>query len=739
VRAGRAALAAALTLAGLAALPQASAGAAIAGPALRIDAAHPGAAIDPGVYGASFPTPAFAAAANISLSRWGGNTTTSYDYRSDYWNLGNDWYFENYKAKGSATASLSALDDLVTTAAAAGERAAVTVPVLGWVAKANSDCGFAVSVYGAQQSTDYWRPTCGNGMSTAGTPLAVTRAPSATSLPFGPAEVTGMAQHLAATNPVAPLYYQLDNEPSLWNSTHRDVQPAAVSGTTLFAKSTAAADAILAGDPTARVTGPGDWGWCAYFFFPQDDCKDGADRTAHGGIDLGAAYLQAFAEHDALVGHRTLSVLDEHFYPQGAGIALSAGAGDAATQALRLRSTRALWDPTYADESWIATTGDTAHENVMLIARMKAWVHDYYPGTGLAIGEYNFGALDTMNGALAQADVLGILGREGVRWAALWGPPDTATAPGTFAFRMFRNLDGRGAGFGSTSLPATSADQSTLAVYAATRPDGTLTAVVVNKSAAALTSPVTIDGATLGQSGTRYQYSAAAPTAILTSAFDTSTLGAVTFPASSITTLVLPKVLPGPNLTLRTSSSAVTYPGTATLTVRLTDGSTPVAGASVGFDARVRGTSTWHALTSRTTAADGSATLAVRPSQHMEYSARDLRTLAPGGPHAADTAAVTVLSRRVTTFVLSSRSLRLRSATAAHGRATPSAARLVVTVQRLVKGTWRTYATGRVLAAGTWSLTLRPTARGSYVLRAVVAADATHLAAVSAARTLTVR
>jgi hypothetical protein len=56
-----------------------------------------------------------------------------------------------------------------------------------------------------------------------------------------------------------------------------------------------------------------------------------------------------------------------------------------------------------------------------------------------------------------------------------------------------------------------------------------------------------------------------------------------------------------------------------------------------------------------------------------------------------------------------------------------------------VKGTWRTYATGRVLAAGTWSLTLRPTARGSYVLRAVVAADATHLAAVSAARTLTVR
>jgi hypothetical protein len=735
------ALAGVVTLALATALPQAEAGAAAAGPALMIDAVHPGSAIDPGVYGASFPTPAFAAAANISLSRWGGNTTTSYDYRSDYWNLGNDWYFENYKAKDSATASPTALDDLVTTAAAAGERAAVTVPVLGWVAKANSDCGFPVSVYGAQQSTDYWRPACGNGSNGSGNELAVTRAPSAASLPFGPSEVTGMAAHLAATNPsgAAPLYYQLDNEPSLWNSTHRDVQPAAVSGTSLFAKSTAAADAILAGDPTAVVTGPGDWGWCAYFFFPQDNCSAGADRATHGGIDLGAAYLKAFHDHDVSVGHRTLSVLDEHFYPQGQGIALTTGAGDAATQALRLRSTRALWDPTYADESWIATTGDTAHENVMLIPRMRAWVDAAYPGTDLAIGEYNFGALDTMNGALAQADVLGILGREGVRWAALWGPPETATAPGTFAFRMFRNLDGHGAGFGTTSLPATSADQGKLAVYAATRPDGTLTAVVVNKSTTALTSPVTIAGVTLAQAGTRYQYSATSPSAIVTSSFDTATLGAVTFPASSITTLVLPKALPGPDLTLRTSSASLTYPGTATLTARLTDTGAPIAGARVGFYARARGTTTWYAVTSRTTAADGRATLVVRPTRHTEYSARDLRTLAPGDPHAASTAGVSVLSRRMTTYALGRSSIRLHATTVVSGRAAPSAARLVVTVQRLVGGAWRTYAHGHVLSTSAWSVTLHPTARGTYVLRAVVAGDSTHLAAVSAARTLTVR
>ena len=37
-----------------------------------------------------------------------------------------------------------------------------------------------------------------------------------------------------------------------------------------------------------------------------------------------------------------------------------------------------------------------------------------------------------MNGALAQADVLGIFGREGLDMALLWEPP-TLTQPGAYA------------------------------------------------------------------------------------------------------------------------------------------------------------------------------------------------------------------------------------------------------------------------------------------------------------------
>ena len=118
-------------------------------------------------------------------------------------------------------------------------------------------------------------------------------------------------------------------------------------------------------------------------------------------------YLHQLRAWQAKHGKRLLDVLDEHYYPQADGVSL-APAGDAATQALRLRTTRSLWDPTYIDESWISDTapGGVA---VALIPRLRGWVAAEYPGTRLGISEYDFGGLESLNGALAQADVLGHL------------------------------------------------------------------------------------------------------------------------------------------------------------------------------------------------------------------------------------------------------------------------------------------------------------------------------------------
>ena len=243
-------------------------------------------------------------------------------------------------------------------------------------------------------------------------------------------------------------------------------------------------------------------------------------------------YLQQMAAYEQQHGVRVLDYLDEHFYPPGVALA---GAGGADLQALRLRSTRLLWDATYAEESWIA-------EPVYMIPRMRGWIAADYPGTRTAVTEYNWGALDHINGALAQADVLGIFGREGLDLATLWGPPSSGE-PGAFAFRMYRNVDGAGSGFGETSVHAASSDQGRLSAYAARRAgDGALTVVVINKTGGGLTSAVSLAGFAPAGSVQVRRYSAADLGAIVRAADLPQPNGSLvtTFPAGSITLLVIP-------------------------------------------------------------------------------------------------------------------------------------------------------------------------------------------------------
>jgi hypothetical protein len=200
-------------------------------------------------------------------------------------------------------------------------------------------------------------------------------------------------------------------------------------------------------------------------------------------------------------GVRILDYLDLHIYPQVNGV-YSGSLGNANVQAARLRSTRQLWDPTYVHEGWI-------NEPVYLIPRMKQWIADNYPGTKTAITEYSWGAMGYLNGALAQADILGIFGREGLDLATLWDPPE-ADQPGAYAFRLYRNYDGAGHGFGNTSVQALSTDQEKLAIYAAQRSeDNAVTVMVINKTADDLTTTVDLAGFIPASAAAVYRYSAA--------------------------------------------------------------------------------------------------------------------------------------------------------------------------------------------------------------------------------------
>jgi hypothetical protein len=533
------------------------------GPALSINAEADQHAISPLIYGMNFADAGLAQDVRLPVDRWGGNSTTRYNWQNDMSNHASDWFFENIPSDNPDSSHLpdgSAADRFVDQNRDTGTETLMTIPLIGWTPAARKDnhpydCGFKISKYGTQQATDaVYDPDCGNGVRTNGTPITGND-PIDTSVAIGPTFVQDWVRHLIGRYGTAAQggvkFYNLDNEPGLWNETHRDVHPARPTYDELTDLGKQYAAAVKEIDPGALMLGPVQDGWTRYFYSSYGTYPDVAaqqDRAAHDGKPFVDWYLQQMAAYENTNHTRALDYFDLHFYPQS--FHYSDPVGDASAQALRLRSTRALWDPSYVDESWIPSTGEATAVNgvgvdgaVQLIPRMRDWVAKNYPGTKLAISEYNWGALDSMNGALAQADLLGIFGREGLDLATLWEPP-VPTDPGAFAFRMYRNYDGQGAAFGDTSVRASSADQGQLAVYAAQRSgDGALTLLIINKSAASLTSQISLAGFTSSGPAQVYRYSAANVQQIVKQADQSVDSGfSATFPAASITLMVLPKL-----------------------------------------------------------------------------------------------------------------------------------------------------------------------------------------------------
>ncbi len=83
---------------------------------------------------------------------------------------------------------------------------------------------------------------------------------------------------------------------------------------------------------------------------------------------------------------------------------------------------------------------------------------------------------------MAAAEVLGIFGREGVDLATYWAAP-TPGSPVYWAFRMFRNYDGEGRGFGDQYIEAESSRPDSVSAFASIATDaGQLRLLLINKS-----------------------------------------------------------------------------------------------------------------------------------------------------------------------------------------------------------------------------------------------------------------
>jgi hypothetical protein len=464
--------------------------------------------ISPYIYGIAL-TEGEWGALGATVRRWGGNQSSRYNWQNDFMNHGQDWYFENFKGPSYS--------DFLNNSSARGALAALTVPTLGWVAKDATSYSFPVSVFGAQKQTDPYRPDEGNGTKPSGVDL-VPGPPTRTSVAAPPAWVEQWVKAIVDGDTKAgqkTIYeYILDNEPMIWSHTHRDVRPDPLGYDELLQRTIDYASAVRRADPGAIIAGPAEWGWSNYTLSGKDLASPlgvHVDRIAHGNVPLDAWYLQKLRDYEQKTGVRLLDVFDLHYYPQEANV-YGGGTGgvDRATQLLRLRSTRSLWDDTYVDESWI-------HDTVRLLPRMKELVEKNYPGRGISIGEWNFGGEMDITGALATAEALGRFAQFGVTSAFYWLRPPQGS-PSFFGFRAYRNFDDRGGRFLDWYVPTTPVQGASF--FASRDVDGKhLVIVAINFSPdTVLTAAVDVSSCGAVESAQAYTYGSGSRTFAATSA-----------------------------------------------------------------------------------------------------------------------------------------------------------------------------------------------------------------------------
>jgi uncharacterized protein (TIGR03437 family) len=437
----------------------------------------------------------------VTTRRWGGDTSTRYNWKLDAHNTAGNWFFENFRYEHRPNEPIneaelpknSGFDKWVMRAQRFGIKSVASVPIIGWTTKNRSDktCSFSVAKYGQQQSTDVWAPDCGNGIKPDGR-TRITSDPNDTSMPvdesFAEDWVKHVSQRFGTTAEGGVFLWELDNEPIWWWAQHRDIHPDPVTFDETLERGVRYARAIKRADPSAKVGGPIPAGWESLFFSTKDmlsgwntgpDYKywnNPIDKKAHEDLPFVAWYLREMKRYEERTGQRLLDYFDAHAYvgPDG----LSFANREASKDQLRLQSTRVFWDPNYMPPR---EDMQAMRMTPQMVRRMRQWVDEFYPGTKIAITEYNWGAFDHITGAIAQADILGIFGREGVDLATVWGNPKP-TEPARFAFKMFLDYDGRGNRFGETSVSATTSDVEKMTVYAAQRSDRAITVLLLNKS-----------------------------------------------------------------------------------------------------------------------------------------------------------------------------------------------------------------------------------------------------------------
>ncbi|MGO8996665.1 MAG: glycoside hydrolase family 44 protein [Polyangiaceae bacterium] len=557
------------------------------GPARQFQPPATPQAVSPYVYGINGFGTYVKQATQWGLIRQGGDAFTSWNWASNYGNSGADYCFWQGEETGGASVAGAILQggDSLPNAQAKGEAYLTTIPILEHVSsevsnntginnlcpQTASNCNGGTTTSTAVNSgnldfvsTDANSTAFVANTASKGATFCTCPGPACgsgcTVVQTGPVYGDELANFLHvnyAGTSAPPLFLMLDNEPNYWGSTHPELWPytgtlpcetATVFYDDIVSRNTTFATAIKKAWAGAKVVGP---------VVAQDGIIYAHSYASdpHAGTEFSDYYLQQMAAASKTFGSPLIDVFDVHYY------------NDNSTDPSQcVQSPRMFWDPGYTSLSASATDAidfgwsglnnyfDTSWYPRQVITRLLGKIATAYPagGTaapGLSFSEYNSGCETVIAGGVAEADNLGIFGREGVFAATAWPLQGSSTTNYLVAaFDAYRNYDGKGTVVGDTAVSAITSNVEGTSVYAfAHSTDATaLDLVILNKATVTTTVSIAIEHApSLGTvtaynlvGGSAAVVAATGPAPSVSCGGGTCALG-YTMPAMSVTTLVL--------------------------------------------------------------------------------------------------------------------------------------------------------------------------------------------------------
>jgi hypothetical protein len=463
----------------------------------------------------------------FGLLRAGGNRWTAYNWETNASNAGSDWQYSNDGYLSSSSVPGEAVRVPAKNALDHGAAMMVTVPIAGYV---SADKSGPVDPKVLPQNSPHFHKL-----------VAKKNAPFSKSPDLGDKTVYAdeLVNWVKQTFPAAfqsdpaSVLFSLDNEPDLWKETHPEIHPAPVTYAELVQKSTEFGQAIKDVAPNALVLG-----FVSYGFNGFVTLQNAPDASSHGNFI--EHYLKQMKLAEQAAGKRLIDVLDLHWYSEvyANGQRIIGNDTSPASVAARVQAPRSLWDASYDEGSWI---NGYLGGPIALIPSVRAKIEQHYPGTTIGITEYNYGATAHISGAIAQADALGIFGREGVHVANYW-PLSGSSSMVYAATRLFTSYDGGAGRFGDTSIRAATSNVEKASVYAsydAANPSR-MVVIAINKSTSTLTAGVSLAAYASYTAADVYRLAGGSPTITAEPELQTTATNALllTMPPLSISVLV---------------------------------------------------------------------------------------------------------------------------------------------------------------------------------------------------------